>query len=1167
MKTSFSSCYKWAGRALMLGVLLLSGLFTACFDDTDILARLDNLEKRVSELEKDYEAQAKTLQTLSNLSTVVNNLKTAVETNTADISKNVSEIEKLLKDLGDLTGKVNLSEEQITKILTTLQSDIKNLQDKDKALQTALDALGLTISKYEYDAATGIATVTLSDGAKLTVVTKDNAVDAVKAMKGEDGNYYWAVGGEFLKDGNGNNIPIAVTPQFKIDADTREVSVSVDGGKTWINTGIVDEEVAPALFKDVTSDSKNVYFTLPDGTVLTVALSKEACDVTLELNKLYVDYGKTETVEIEMANVEKYIIVKPEGWRVSVKDNVLSITAPEKGVGEAEGLVQLFTVAEDGHAAIFEVKVIAGLPNLALTLGERATFDITLDSEDAKYIYGVAVLDEETTLETIYAANTAEIKAENVKSGSLKGLSIAEALGLEALDAAKEYVVWAVVLDGDETAYKAKSFENMVSLKYVLKPEAKFTFTDVTAVDANMKIETFGLTGNLLYYIQPLGGNAADWTPEETKEKIDAQIKSATSTSNVLTLTEGNFEDSLLELYRTYMGSATKNFTPGHSIFVAVVPEKNKTGEAVMYDIVTLEGYKYDPESTAEVTFGTPTENYTTVSVRITPKTGTYFRFNYMTEKEFVEEYAEGDDVEALMKFAIGTASASGEKKTAQTASPYPVTLGESYVVVVYAYDPATAIGKIFTKKLTCPALNYNADAKLSLDVKYTGVNYAEVEIKADVELSSIRYAFMRKADWEKNSTLKGDLAITEEKMATNLTVSNRRNFNTANLKPDNLYKLENLYLNEPDQCLFVIAFDKDNKIVHMANTVLDTKKPFEEGFDASLVKPTVKDVLYIASGTGYKQTIDKWTRMSTVTDVTTLDNLTGMYWLDLDWGTTEVKRMWLSSENAQNWKAPNYPLTGTDMKADALSVLKKRAGYTASGASPDFYGLNATTGALALTGVEMMNTSENKTLRDKSDAANIKAKTIHFVWETKDGKYGYMTVVPEDFAKKSEGGDEPGTEGPGDKPSQDFTNTPWGHMWLYQVPEVITEMGMPANTFFLLDLGATEPGMIYFAVGEIADNNVGAFTRMSNYDVDVKTLKVDKVNGVITWENNSGLEYKIMWADLELDGNKGTVTMASEEDDTYYAINEMFGMQMFGTPERMGVTVSFVGVGGDEGL
>ncbi len=653
---------------------------------------------------------------------------------------------------------------------------------------------------------------------------------------------------------------------------------------------------------------------------------------------------------------------------------------------------------------------------------------------------------------------------------------------------------------------------SLLTMPELVVETVNISFSDVTSVDAKIKIDIAPDAGEFLYYIQSLGADFYAQDAEAQQAQIDAQISSTTSTSDELA--KEGYEGSFLNFYRDYY-LPTASFTPGHTIFVGVIPKDNKSANAVVYELVTFDGYKLDEESAASVTFGTPTENYTTVSVRITPAAGTYFRFNYMDYDQYLAEY-EGND-EKLMKFAVGTASTNGEKKNATTASPYPVEMGKSYMVVVYAYDPTTAKGKLFTKKLTCPAIEYNEAISLSLDVRYTGVNYAEVEIvPTGGEISSIRYAFMKKADYDKNTTLKQDLKIVEEKMVINQTVSNRRNFNTANLAADNVYKLENLYLNEPDQYLFVIAFDADGKAVHMVNTTIDTSVPFNNGFSADLVKPTVKEVYYISGNSaGYKKELTDWSKMSEVTDVTKLDNLTGMYWLDLDWSATgkTVKRMWLSSENHNNWSASTYPITGTDMKADAISVLKKRAGYTASGVAPDFYGLNATTGALSLADAKVWNTSEYKTLRDKT-ATPIGPKTIHLVWETTDGDYGYMPVVPEDFAKVDSGeGEGEGEGGEPETPVDPLASTPWGKCWLWQ------EEGMAASfTYMMLDLGKTTPNTVYLSMGQPdEDMESMIFTKIANYTCSgAPTVKTSNGETYLMWEDQMGTEYRVYFSGLQ---------------------------------------------------
>ncbi len=523
------------------------------------------------------------------------------------------------------------------------------------------------------------------------------------------------------------------------------------------------------------------------------------------------------------------------------------------------------------------------------------------------------------------------------------------------------------------------------------KADVKIEFSNVAARNADVKITIPEGTGKYTVYASSLGYNK-----DSNLDRFNAELpgKISDGTSSTILLDAAGFNGTLLDLYRLFMDDKTldsSKITPDQTWIVAVNPDGNEDADFVSYGLVTLKGYTLG-ETTADVTFEDTTVTYTSLTVKVTGKENTSFKAYYMTEEEYEADY-KGNDQKILdfINTKVRTTS------TSKSISPYPVEMGKSFMVVVFASDNDTLVGKIVTHKITAPTLEYSETLELNpLDVKHTGVNYAEVEITAKSgTISSIRYAFMKRASFESNSTLKGSFDIAQEKLAIKTNFS-CKHFDNANLKADGLYSIENMYGLEAEQYLFVIAFDADNKPSKMVYKLIDTKAAFK--FNANLANPVVKNVYYIGgNSTGYKKELTEWTNMNTVTDVTTLNEITGMYWLDLDWtGTTAMKRMWLCNANHNNWNA-TYPITGTDMEADATSVIKMRAGYAASGPAPDFSGLNATTGALALADVQMWYTSEYKPLRDKT-VDPYGPKTCHLVWETVDGEYGYMTVVPETF-------------------------------------------------------------------------------------------------------------------------------------------------------------------------
>ena len=127
-------------------------------------------------------------------------------------------------------------------------------------------------------------------------------------VKEYGGTYYWTLNGEWLLDADGNKLRVSgqdgaagadgsdgqngqdgaagqdgVTPQLKIEADYWWISY--DNGNTWTqldkakgdkgdkgDTGAAgaDGQDGDSMFQSVTQDDANVYFTLADGTVITI---------------------------------------------------------------------------------------------------------------------------------------------------------------------------------------------------------------------------------------------------------------------------------------------------------------------------------------------------------------------------------------------------------------------------------------------------------------------------------------------------------------------------------------------------------------------------------------------------------------------------------------------------------------------------------------------------------------------------------------------------------------------------------------------------------------------------------------------------------------------------------------------------------------------------------
>ena len=132
---------------------------------------------------------------------------------------------------------------------------------------------------------------------------QDGHTPVIGVAQYTDGEYYWTLDGEWLLDGNGDKLRVTgengadgqngtngtngtngITPQLKIEADYWWISY--DNGATWTQLGKAkgdkgdkgedgtngtDGQDGDSMFQSVTYDDNNVYFTLANGTLLTIS--------------------------------------------------------------------------------------------------------------------------------------------------------------------------------------------------------------------------------------------------------------------------------------------------------------------------------------------------------------------------------------------------------------------------------------------------------------------------------------------------------------------------------------------------------------------------------------------------------------------------------------------------------------------------------------------------------------------------------------------------------------------------------------------------------------------------------------------------------------------------------------------------------------------------------
>lgn len=155
--------------------------------------------------------------------------------------------------------------------------------------------------------------IDLGTNGPITIYDDSHPANAPQiGVKEYGGTYYWTLNGEWLLDADGNKLRVSgqdgadgadgsdgqngqdgadgqdgVTPQLKIEADYWWISY--DNGNTWTQLGKAkgdkgdkgdtgatgaagaDGQDGDSMFQSVTQDAANVYFTLADGTLITIA--------------------------------------------------------------------------------------------------------------------------------------------------------------------------------------------------------------------------------------------------------------------------------------------------------------------------------------------------------------------------------------------------------------------------------------------------------------------------------------------------------------------------------------------------------------------------------------------------------------------------------------------------------------------------------------------------------------------------------------------------------------------------------------------------------------------------------------------------------------------------------------------------------------------------------
>lgn len=200
----------------------------------------------------------------------------------------------------------------------------------------------------------------------------ENGKDGITPILGVDSEGYWTIdmgnGVQRLKDANGE--------------DVKAIGQDGTDGKDGQNGNDGD-----SFFSDVTYDENAVYFTLSDdGKVITIPLSKGVSFTVTGVSELQTFYpNRSHTYSIKQTNIAKISISKPDGWKVSVQGDVLTVTSPmkENTFAEDRGEIAITAMGTDSKSFIMFSFSVRVFPDGAIRFTDPNFENFCLENFDA----------------------------------------------------------------------------------------------------------------------------------------------------------------------------------------------------------------------------------------------------------------------------------------------------------------------------------------------------------------------------------------------------------------------------------------------------------------------------------------------------------------------------------------------------------------------------------------------------------------------------------------------------------------------------------------------------------------------------------------------------------------------------------------------------------------
>lgn len=273
-----------------------------------------------------------------------------------EIKNKIEELEGRTDALKDLCDRVNTGITLVSRLEEARQLNRKVTQVVENR-DEAGEVIGYSIS--------------FTDGSELSIECPADGKDGYVGKPGEDaqvpaigvvqheGQDCWAIGGELVKDENGNPVPL-YTYAGGEKRDGRTPELKVEGGKWYYRLETSDEwtpiDVSVIygdgnLFSSVQEDGDQVVFHFSAGGSLALEKAR-VFSMKLETFSQTVKAGESVEVSYILIADEqtKLEVFAPVGWTASVADGKVTVSAPADAADGTSVQVVVFATRSDGES-------------------------------------------------------------------------------------------------------------------------------------------------------------------------------------------------------------------------------------------------------------------------------------------------------------------------------------------------------------------------------------------------------------------------------------------------------------------------------------------------------------------------------------------------------------------------------------------------------------------------------------------------------------------------------------------------------------------------------------------------------------------------------------------------------------------------------------------------